>query len=83
MQDRKKTFEILKTTIIILTLAFPFVLGAFPFYIFFNPDRTQWLKDNGFKGTDFNEEVQSTLKVILSLILVIEIVIIISYTSFR
>jgi len=65
MQDRKNTFEILKTIIILLTLAFPFALGAFPFYMFFNPDRTQWLKDNGFKGTDFNEEVQSVLKVVL------------------
>jgi len=65
MGERKKTFIALKALLFILTIIFPFILGAYPFYVFFIPDRTQWLKDNGFKGTDFDEEAQNTLKTAL------------------
>jgi len=57
MVDHIKKLNVLKMMIITLTLAFPFILGAYPFYVFFNPDRTQWLKDNGLNALDWNEDV--------------------------
>lgn len=40
MKENVKKFKVLKIVIILLTLAFPFFLGMYPFGVFFNPDRT-------------------------------------------
>ena len=55
MKVNMKAYIAFKPIIITLTSAFPYFLGSYPFFVFFNPDRTKWLKDNGFKGTDFDE----------------------------
>ena len=58
MADRKKEYITYKIAIITLVWAFPFVIGAFPFVWFFNGDRTEWLRKNGFSGLDFDEGSQ-------------------------
>jgi len=74
MKDNKDRLKIVKPLVILFVWAFPFAIGAIPFMIFFNPDRTQWLKDNGYDGLDFNEEAHSILRAILIIVFIIEIV---------
>ena len=41
--------------IIGFTWLFPYFIAAIPFAKFFHPSRTQWLRDNGFHGIDYDE----------------------------
>jgi len=50
---------------IIFVWAFPFAIGSIPFMMFFNPDRTQWLTDNGFVGIDWSLQLHTTIRFIL------------------
>ena len=38
------------------------------FKIFFNADRTQWLRDNGFDGIDWDQNTQQITQYVLSAI---------------
>jgi len=55
MRDRKKKYTTYKICIITFVWAFPYMIGAVPFFWFFNFDRTEWLRENGLNGYDFNE----------------------------
>ena len=57
----KNAFKALSIVIICLACLFPYAVASIPFLIYFHPSRTQWLKDNGFKGIDWDEIVQNGL----------------------
>ena len=83
MKDQKKKFNILKPLIIFFVWVFPFVIGAIPFLMFFNPDRTEWLKANGYKGIDWNEDAHSTLNIILVIIFLTQLLSSVAYYVYR
>lgn len=57
----ENAFKAIKMIIIILAWLFPYAVASIPFLRYFHPSRTQWLKDNGFKGIDWNENIQTGL----------------------
>ena len=44
-----------------MIIIFPYIIGYFVFSVFFNADRTQWLKDNDYNGIDWNEDFQKIM----------------------
>ena len=50
----KMTFRVVKPIIILLCWAFPYMLGAIPFFHYFHEDKSEVLKKNGFDGHDWS-----------------------------
>ena len=46
--------DLICSFMVLWMVTFPYIVGWIPFYVFFDKDRTQWLKDNDFIGFDWN-----------------------------
>ena len=62
MSENPRLYKFVSVFVVVYIWTFPYVIGAIPILMFFNGDRTQWLKDNGFTGIDWNENGQQTLQ---------------------
>lgn len=51
-----------RTIVVIFVWSFPYIIATVPFYFYFFPDRSQWMKKYGFKGTDIKEDLQYKIR---------------------
>ena len=62
MNDYPRLWPVLKSLIIVLTWSIVYIVMIVPFWLFFEPDRTQWLKEQGVEIIDWSEENQTLIR---------------------
>jgi len=64
----------IKSILLLSMVTLPYLFGFFVYGNYFNPDRTQWLNDNGFLGLDYDAKSMRTKQQIAYACLILVII---------